>query len=221
MRVPGFGFLSARTARLAAFDVLRLRARLVQGRRSRPAASRLHLGSGRKRVPGWLNVDVMGSEHDIDLACGRLPWPDASFSAVVCQHVIEHLELEDELLPLLREVHRVLRPDGELWLSCPDLEKVCRAYVEDRAAGLAADRRQRMPLQAMPPGIPSQHFVNWLFHQRGEHKNLFDFDLLAWALAQAGFASCVRVNERDLLARYPEMPPRHDDMQSLAVLAHR
>ncbi|HUP59834.1 MAG TPA: methyltransferase domain-containing protein [Thermoanaerobaculia bacterium] len=201
------------------FDAVRLRARLLHRRRVTPASDLLHLGAGRRRVPGWLNVDVWSSDYDVDVACGRLPWRDASFRAIVSQHVIEHLELEEELIPLLRELRRVIRPAGELWLSCPDLEKVCRGYVEDKSAALHDDRRRRMPDQGMRDGMPSQHFVNWLFHQGGEHRNLYDLELLSWALGEAGFASRERVDEKALLSRFPEFPIRNDDFQSLYVLA--
>ena len=57
--------LSRRSLRSLKFDALRLRARLLhQWRTVVPAASRLHIGCGSRRVPGWLNVDVSGSEHD-------------------------------------------------------------------------------------------------------------------------------------------------------------
>jgi predicted SAM-dependent methyltransferase len=184
-----------------------------------PRSERLHLGAGRRRVPGWLNVDVLSSDYDVDIGSGRLPWPDGSFSVVVSQHVVEHLELEDELLPLLRELRRVLRSGGEMWLSCPDMEKICHAYIADRGSALHADRQRRMPSQAMRDGVPSQHFVNWLFHQGGEHKNLFDFELLSWAVSTAGFRSCDRTDEGALLRRFPEFPQRHDDFQSLYVCA--
>ena len=220
MKIPRFGFLSARTARLAFFDVVRLRARLMHRRSTRPSSPQLHLGSGSRKVTGWLNVDVLSSDYDVDIASGSLPWPNDVFTAVVSQHVIEHLEMEDELLPLLRELRRVMVPGAELWLSCPDMEKVCRAYVTDHAAALNDDRRRRMPGQALPDGMPPQHFVNWLFHQAGEHKNLFDFTLLQWALAQAGFTRCERANEAALLGRFPEFPVRNDDFQSLYVVAH-
>jgi predicted SAM-dependent methyltransferase len=220
VKIPRFGFLSARTARLAFFDVLRLRARMLHRRLTAAPSDHLHLGSGSKKVAGWLNVDVWRSDYDVDIANGRLPWRDAAFTVVVSQHVIEHLELQDELLPLLRELRRVMKADGEIWLSCPDMEKVCRAYVTDRAASLNEDRKRRMPGQALPDGMPPQHFVNWLFHQAGEHKNLFDFELLQWALQQAGFPRCERADERRLLARFPEFPVRNDDFQSIYVVAY-
>src|SRR5439155_12031079 len=63
--------LSRRSLRSLKFDALRLRARLLhQWRTVAPAASRLHLVCGSRLVPGWLNVDVSGSEYDVDLGCG-------------------------------------------------------------------------------------------------------------------------------------------------------
>jgi predicted SAM-dependent methyltransferase len=216
--------LGDRTIRLLRLDLARARARLHGiwrgDRRAKVAPPRpfIHLGCGQRRVSGWLNVDVIGSEFDIDLASGRLPWSDASADAFVAQHVIEHLQLDPELLPLFTEMRRVLRPDGEVWLSCPDLATVCRSYVDGTLDRLIDDRRARMPDWRFE-GVPRSQFVNDLFTQAGEHVNLFDEELLRWALQQAGFATVERVRESDLLARFPEFPERHDDMQSLYVRA--
>src|SRR5262249_23483695 len=123
---------SDRTRMLVGFDFLRARARRRMPKPFAPGVDQLHLGCGARRVPGFLNVDVAGSELDVDLASGELPFNDESFNAVVSQHVIEHLDLEHELLPLLRDIHRVLKPGAELWLSCPDMSVVCRYYAEGR-----------------------------------------------------------------------------------------
>lgn len=183
-----------------------------------PQSHRIHLGCGDRRVPGWLNCDVANSEFDIDLAAGRLPFPDGSVSVVVMQHVIEHLELHGQLIPLFRELHRVCADDATLWLSCPDLAKVCAAYAADRGQALKEDRCRRWPDYSLG-GAPVQQFINDLFQARGRHRNLLDLELLAWALNQAGFPAGERITEADLLAAHPEFPPRHDDAQSLYVKA--
>jgi len=145
------------------------------------------------------------------------------FSAAVSQHVIEHLELRGELLPLLHELYRVLRPGGELWLTCPDLAKTCNSYATCKAKDLLEDRERRKSEDAElgMDGVPSQHFINLIFQQGGEHKNLFDEELLAWALSRAGFADCRRTNESELLNRYPEFPVRGDDFHSLYMRARK
>src|SRR5436190_19851059 len=153
-------------------DWLRLRARLKHPacRKSLPPSNKLHFGCGERHTPGWTNVDLVNSPFDIDLA-SALPWRDGVFDAIASQQVIEHLDQERELVPLLRELHRVARPGCELWLSCPDLEKVCRGYVQDQGHGLLIDRNTRYPTQ-FPEGMPSSQVINVLFHQGGEHKNL-------------------------------------------------
>jgi predicted SAM-dependent methyltransferase len=219
----GFGraLLSKRTRRALRFDLLRLRARLKRQRRGVvPPLRLLHLGCGERRIPGFLNVDVARSDYDIDLTSGKLPWVDGAFDAVVAQQLIEHLDLEYELPDLLAELLRVLRPGGQVWLSCPDMERVCRAYLADAGASLLRDRRKRWPefsIGEMPP----QQMVNVVFHQSGEHLNLFDYSLLAWLLRSKGFANPERVAEADLLRRFPEFPMRDDDDISLYVKAEK
>ena len=221
---------SDRTLAAVRFDLLR---RVTRTRRRErdvvPAVPRLHFGCGRRRIPGWLNVDVAGSEFDVDLAAGRLPWSDDSFDAAVSQHVIEHLDLSSELVPLLRELRRVLRPGGEIWLSCPDLEKLCRAYVDGRLPDLIQEREERsrrlwagdwtLDRETGLGQTPPVQMINSVFYQDGEHRNLFDFELLKWTLEQAGFSAVRRVVEQDLLDRFPEFPPRYDDAHSLVVTA--
>ena len=123
------------SARALHLDFQRLRARLrtkrmlLKYQKNQKLPTRLHFGCGFRKVSGWLNCDIAGSEVDLDLTCGRLPFPTGHFEVVCSQHVIEHLWLIDELQPLLSELNRCLANDGEIWLSCPDLSKVCNLYA--------------------------------------------------------------------------------------------
>jgi predicted SAM-dependent methyltransferase len=217
----GRRLIRARTVQALRLDSLRLRARMKHPAQSVvPSHALLHLGCGRRRVPSFLNVDLIHSDYDIDLASGKLPWVDAAFDAVVSQHVIEHLDLATELPDLLAELLRVLRPGGELWLSCPDMERVCRAYLTDAGASLLRSRLKRYPKFSIGP-MPTQQMVNDLFHQQGQHLNLFDYSLLAWLLESQGFARPERVMEADLLRRFPGFPLRDDDEISLYVRAEK
>jgi len=211
---------SARTATLVEIDLLRARTRLARvfSYRVEPRCDRLHLGCGSRHVSGWLNVDVSGSDYDVDIASGRLPWKDDMFNAVVAQHLIEHLDIRTELLPFFAELNRVMVPGGEAWLSCPDIEKICRSYLQSRMSDLLEDRIERWPEYSLGE-IPVVHLINDLFHQWGEHKNLFDFELLEWSLRNAGFVEIERVSEASLLRGHPGFPPRLDDLQALHVRA--
>ena len=93
---------------------------------------------------------------------------DGVLNAITGQHVIEHLDLGRELLPLLIELRRVADEGAELWLSCPDLQKVCEGYVADRGAGLMEDKKSRQehsvgdaPVRDIFSGdVPVQHIIN-------------------------------------------------------------
>ncbi|MEU0512794.1 MULTISPECIES: methyltransferase domain-containing protein [unclassified Amycolatopsis] len=79
----------------------------------------LDLGcGGQKQYPGNLGVDLMTTgEVDVvaDLS-GPLPFADSCADRVFLVHILEHLI---DFLPLVDEVHRVLRPDGIAYVLSP------------------------------------------------------------------------------------------------------
>lgn len=47
-----------------------------------------------------------------------MPYPDATFDIVICNHVIEHVPDWEKLA---RELHRVVRPSGVVYLATPNI----------------------------------------------------------------------------------------------------
>lgn len=85
-------------------------------------AVNLNLGCGFHPEPGFVNVDrVPGPGVDLVRDLERVGPDDALGSAdsvdcVVASHVLEHIV---NLIPLMREIHRVLRPGGYLLAAAP------------------------------------------------------------------------------------------------------
>lgn len=90
----------------------------------------LHLGCGPCAAPGWLNCDLRpapGLQFCADLRRG-LPLASGSLGCIAAIHLLQDLAYGD-VVPALRELHRVLHPAGVLRLGLPDLDKAVRAYL--------------------------------------------------------------------------------------------
>lgn len=91
----------------------------------------MNVGCGITVHPDWVNLDSSAAVPGVirhDLRRG-LPYPDASLDAVYASHVLEHLE-PDAGARLLRECHRVLKPEGTVRIVVPDLEAIVKLYLE-------------------------------------------------------------------------------------------
>lgn len=104
----------------------------------------LHIGCGPKRkdrttagfrTDAWtelrldiderVNPDIVGTMTDMSAVA------DGSVDAIFSSHNIEHLYPHE--VPLaLNEFLRVLRPDGFVVITCPDLQSVCALVAEDK-----------------------------------------------------------------------------------------
>ena len=57
----------------------------------------------------YVTADLESPLADLHFDIQRIPLPDASFDAVICNHILEHVA-DDRAA--LRELHRILRPGG-------------------------------------------------------------------------------------------------------------
>lgn len=152
------------------------------------------LGCGSHPLPGWVNCDFCRNRFSrpdlcFDL-CKRFPFADASAAIVHSEHVLEHIAYPGDAMHVLAESMRVLEPGGVFSVGVPDPGWVLPAYVNGGecgyfewfhgASGAPAPLRTRMEA------------VNYLFHQGGEHRFIYDEETLAALLRHAGFANVRR-----------------------------
>jgi len=116
-----------------------------------PAAlRRLNLGCGDKILEGYVNVDVAPSRagRSPDVLCDlhRLePFATDSCDEVMAIHVVEHF-YRWEVIDVLREWLRVLKPGGRMILECPNLLTACETLLNDpqAAAGPGPEGQRSM-----------------------------------------------------------------------------
>jgi SAM-dependent methyltransferase len=86
-----------------------------------PDAVVVNVGSGNTRVGhGVVNLDLLPLAHvDVVGTAERLPFATACADGVVLQAVLEHVRRADLTL---REVHRILRPGGRVFVEVPFLQ---------------------------------------------------------------------------------------------------
>ena len=134
-------------------------------------------------IDSTVQPDVIGTMTDMKAV------DDASVDAVFSSHNIEHL-YPHEVSVALAEFYRVLKSDGFVLLTCPDLQSVCARVVDDKLTDPAYQ-------SAMGPITP----LDILYGHRGAmkagnlymaHRCGFTQKVLASTLALAGFDSGVK-----------------------------
>jgi SAM-dependent methyltransferase len=79
----------------------------------------LNLGSGLKRVPGAINVDITrATDPDVVHDLNERPWPfeDGAFDDFRLYDVLEHL---DDVVATMEEIHRVAAPGAIVHITVP------------------------------------------------------------------------------------------------------
>jgi predicted SAM-dependent methyltransferase len=90
----------------------------------RTKATALNVGSGPRPTGDltFLYVDRTAWPVDVMADLRSLPFRDGTFSHVHCSHTIEHIP-RSEVIAALRELRRVLHPDGVMYVAAPDMER--------------------------------------------------------------------------------------------------
>jgi hypothetical protein len=98
-----------------------------------PASRRLHIGSGTRRIPGFETMDIDGSLPGLDIVGDVRDLSSIasdSYAEIYLSHILEHIPVAD-VEGVLDQLWRILAPGGQVRIAVPDLDKMCRYYVEN------------------------------------------------------------------------------------------
>ena len=78
---------------------------------------KLNIGCGPSIKEGYINIDKADfADLQLDLEDAVLPFSDNSISEIIAEQVLEHIH---NFIPLMNELHRVLKPMGSLKITVP------------------------------------------------------------------------------------------------------
>jgi predicted SAM-dependent methyltransferase len=161
------------------------------------AIKRLNWGCGSRGRPGWINSDQK-SGRGIDISCDirqGLPLDSDSIDYIVSIHALPEVPYPD-LVPVLQELKRVLKPGGVLRLSLPDLDRGIQAYLRrDRDYFLIPDDDGE--------SIGAKFILQMIWY--GYSRTLFTFDFIQEVLIKAGFVGVSRCGYQQTNSLYPEI----------------
>ena len=175
----------------------------------------IHLGCGKVRLPGFINIDIQpGPAVDLVGDIRNLDFEDSSIDLVYSCAVIEHVGRR-EWVDLLKEWRRVLKPGGLLRLSTNDFEACIARYNE---------KRNLEELLGILIGGQKDDY-DW-------HGMIVDFKTLERGLIEAGFENIRRYDWRETelgrlgiddysMAYLPHMDKENGRLMMLNVEANR
>ena len=157
---------------------------------------KLHLGCGKRYLPGYIHVDLDSHSHiDYCHSISTLPmFENESVNLIYSCGSLSYFDRE-ECADVLKEWRRVLKPEGILRLSLPDFESIVKVYLQN---GKDLDGE----------GILGPIFGKWkITSENGEFKNVYqktvyDYNSLKKLLNDNGFVDYKKYDWWDVLPSY-------------------
>lgn len=81
---------------------------------------KINIGSGLKRIDGYLNVDhnpAVNPDIVLNIENAEFPWPDNSIDAVIAHHILEHIG--ETFLKFMKELYRVCKNGAVIDIEVP------------------------------------------------------------------------------------------------------
>ena len=91
-------------------------------------AARVQIGGGGHSIPGFLNIDITPPADLIWDVREGIPLADRSAEFVFSEHFLEHIDYPRSAMLYVREVHRILKPGGQVVTGVPDAGFILNAH---------------------------------------------------------------------------------------------
>ena len=168
---------------------------------------KLHIG-GKQIKDGWkiLNiqkndgVDFVGSISDLS------QFDDNSIEEIYASHVVEHVD-QKNIKKTLEGIYRVLKNDGKFYISVPDLDVLCRIFIDNKAPAKVKFHVMRMMFGGQTDEF-DYHYFGW------------NYEFLNSYLIEAGFKKNERVKSFNLFNDTSDYAPYGPPI-SLNIIAYK
>ena len=168
---------------------------------------KLHIG-GQTTKEGWkiLNiqkkdgVDFVGDLTDLS------QFSDNSVEEVYASHVLEHVG-QKKVLDTLKGVNRILNKGGKFYISVPDMDVLCKIFIDEKAEAKVKFHTMRMMFGGQIDDYDF-HYFGW------------NFEFLNFYLMGSNFSKVERVNSFGLFEDTSNYKPYGFPI-SLNVIAHK
>ena len=185
---------------------------------------KLHIGAGNRKIKDWLNTDI-GNKSIMPVVdvTKKFPFNTKTFDYVFSEHMIEHIKYQDGV-KMLKESFRVLKSNGKIRISTPDLQFLIDLYSNEK------DQLQKDYVEwscknyQLTEGsiieVVNNYFQSW-GHQFIYDKNTIENTLKAVGFTKIEFFKINESNNLDLkdLENDKRLPKNFLQLESLSVEA--
>ena len=168
---------------------------------------KLHIG-GKEKKEGWkiLNiqkfegVDFLGDISDLS------QFENNSIEEVYASHVVEHVP-QKKVNETLKGVYRILSENGKFYISVPDMDVLCKIFIDPKATPKVKFNTMRMMFGGQLDEFDF-HYFGW------------NFEFMRDFLTNAGFKRIEKVKSFSLFKDTSDYAPYGEPI-SLNVIAHK
>lgn len=146
---------------------------------------KLHLGCGKRNFGNdWIHIDGSDYPHVKYHSIEKLEFSDELADLIYASHVLEYFD-RDEVVEVLKEWRRVLKPGGTLRLAVPDFGACAKLYVE-----------KKVPLDK----YVGMFYGKWKITEEitAYHKTIYDHTSLEKVLNDTGFENVRKWDWREV-----------------------